>query len=203
MIDYANIFHVDCEELNGSKYGKMLDKALRELDRDILFDSKFFHGDDHVMRTMALGAYVAKGESYTDEETWLLLLCCSYHDIGRVDDHGDLTHGPKAAEMIMRGEVHAFAGIPEEQVRIAAAAISVHSQSDDTAPEYEKEYNIRDHELYMKMMRGVKDADNLDRVRLRDLDTKFLRTDTAKNGVDFAWKMLEIIPPRMEPYWLK
>lgn len=194
---------VTYEKLKKSEYGRLLDKAMQELDRDILFDSEWFHGDDHVMRTMILGAYVAMGEKYTMEETWLLLMCCSYHDIGRIDDHYDEAHGPNAAKKIMNGEVRAFDRISKEHTAIAAAAISVHSQSDSSAEQYEREYDIRDHELFMKMVCGLKDADNLDRVRLGDLDVKYLRTKTAKNAVDFAEGLLKIVPLKKEPPWLK
>lgn len=190
------------KDLKNSVYGRLMERAIDELDMDILFKSEHFHGEDHIKRAIVLGAYVAKGEGYTEEETELLLLCCSYHDIGRVNDKRDDEHGPLAAEKIMRGEVKALNAVSAEKRAIAAAAISVHSQSDTTAPAYEKLYDIKDHELYMKMMRSLKDADNLDRVRLKDLDTKHLRSATAHKGVDFAENLLKIIPPKMEPYWL-
>ena len=189
-------------ELKNSVYGRLMDRAIAELNTDILFKSEAFHGEDHIRRTIVLGAYVAKGEGYTPEEAELLLLCCAYHDIGRVNDRMDDSHGPRAAEKIMAGQVPALNAVSDEWRAIAAAAISVHSQSDTTAPEYEKLYGIQDHELYMKMMRGLKDADNLDRVRLKDLDTKHLRSATAHRGVAFAENLLKIIPPKMEPYWL-
>lgn len=190
------------KELKGSLYGELMDRAIRELDRSVLFQSEHFHGEDHIERTIVLGAYVAKGEGFTPAETELLLLCCAYHDIGRINDRLDDEHGSRAAEKIMRGEVRALNAVSAEERAIAAAAISVHSQSDTTAPAYEKLYGIEDHELYMKMMCSLKDADNLDRVRLRDLDTKHLRSATAHRGVDFAENLLKIIPPPMEPYWL-
>lgn len=201
-MDYSKIKHVDCIELSGSMYGKLLDKALCELDRSILYKSEQFHGEDHIMRTMANGAFVAKGEGYTEQETWLLMLCCSYHDIGRVNESKDDYHGPRAAKKIMSGAVSAFGTCTKEEMSIAAAAISVHSQNDSTASKYKDKYGITNDELYMKMIRGLKDADNMDRVRLKDLDVSHLRTDTAKNGVFFAMKVLTLIPPKMEPYWL-
>ena len=195
--------YYEYRELKNSMYGRIMDRAILELDRGVLYKSEGFHGEDHITRTITLGAYVAKGERYSEEETKLLLLCCSYHDVGRSNDKRDDGHGPKAAEMIMAGRVTAMNELPDERKKIAAAAISVHSQSDTTAPMYEEKYGIEDHELFMKMMRGLKDADNLDRVRIRDLDTSHLRSDTANNGVAFAENLLKIIPTPIEPYWLK
>lgn len=194
--------YYEYRELKNSVYGRLMDRAVDELDRGVLFKSEGFHGEDHITRAIILGAYVAKGENYSEEETKLLLLCCSYHDIGRSNDKRDDEHGPKAGEMIMAGRVAAMNKLSDDKRKIAAAAISVHSQSDTTAPMYEEKYGIEDHELFMKMMRGLKDADNLDRVRIRDLDTSHLRSDTAKNGVAFAENLLKIIPPAREPYWL-
>ena len=45
---------------------------------------------------------------------------------------------------------------------------------------------------YMQTNRLLKDADNLDRVRLGDLKTRFLRHEGAKAVEPFAWRLIEL-----------
>lgn len=51
----------------------------------------------------------------------------------------------------------------------------------------------------MALTRLLKDADNLDRVRLGDLDPKFLRHDSAKDLVGFAQRLFQRDQAAREP----
>ena len=46
----------------------------------------------------------------------------------------------------------------------------------------------------MRVFRALKDADALDRVRLGDLDTSYLRFASSLLRVDIAWQLLEEFP---------
>lgn len=191
------------EALLYSPYGELLEVAIRDLDRSVLYQNPGFHGVDHIIRTMTLGTYVCRGESYSPRETELVLLCCSYHDISRINDSYDELHGPRAADRIAAGEIPAFSSVSKEELSACCAAIATHSQHDDTASANAALYGVTDDSLFRKLMIGLKDADNMDRVRIFDLDPRHLRSETAKNGVAFAEQLLEKFPTPVKPWWTK
>ena len=80
----------------GSHYLPVLLEALDTLETDALYHSRT-HGQWHIERTMLLGALIAHGEQLPQDITRLLLLCCSYHDVGRVNDWMDRKHGRRSA----------------------------------------------------------------------------------------------------------
>ncbi len=52
-------------------------------------------------------------------------------------------------------------------------------------------YEPRDYPRTLELTRLLKDADNLDRVRLGDLKTRYLRHQGAKDVEPFAWRLIE------------
>ena len=60
-------------------------------------------------------------------------------------------------------------------------------------------FQPRDLPHAMALTRLLKDADNLDRVRLGDLDPKFLRHDSAKDLVGFAQRLFQRDQAAREP----
>ena len=173
------------------KYEKLYEEAMSSLDRSILFKSRI-HGEGHIERVINLGAHIAQNESLSEEETRYLLLCCSYHDIGRRSDWYDRKHGSKSAKMIARGKVKAqFDGIPESDMAVILAAISAHSDKDSRIHDYEKAYGVSDHEKFGRICSCLKDADNLDRVRIKDLDVKYLRHEKSRQMAEYAQKLFD------------
>lgn len=171
-----------------SEYMPLLLSAYRELDVSALFRSRT-HGQGHIERTMLLGALLAQGEQLSAELTRLLLLCCAYHDVGRVSDWLDRKHGERSAEKIANGSLkEKFAGFSPEDFNIALAAICAHSLSDKDMGLVFEHYRVPSEleERCTLLSCRLKDADNLDRVRLGDLNPKYLRCDTAKALVDDA-----------------
>ena len=166
-----------------------LRRAYALLDRSVLYES-WMHGAGHIERVMLLSAILAWKAGFSTADTELLLLAASYHDIGRVDDSRDPAHGRRSAEMLFSDPRFArrMESIPEEGRRALLAAVEAHSLSDgdrntaaahwgaDTAPG----------SMFQRLATALKDADNLDRVRLGDLDTKHLRTPAAVALVPFA-----------------
>ena len=60
-------------------------EKLKSLRRDALYQSDV-HGLGHIERTMLHGAFCAMTEPLDLTDTALLLECCAYHDVGRMDD---------------------------------------------------------------------------------------------------------------------
>ena len=176
------------QALLNSPYAIPLLNAYKELDTDILHKS-YIHGQGHIERVMLLGALIARGEKLTKHETALLLFACSYHDIGRVNDRRDDLHGRRSAMMIEeKGLWEHFGEGSEDELRAVQAAICTHSINDTMFEELAEEFGVK--EELMPLCRTVcfclKDADNLDRVRLHDLDAKYLRSEASQNLVKTA-----------------
>lgn len=93
------------------------------------------------------------------------------HDVGRIDDGNDLKHGARSAKWI---EENLYDQMSAEMLDMATYIVHWHVPPDTEAPEMTTELKV------------LKDADALDRVRLGDLDTRYLRTDVAKKMVGLA-----------------
>lgn len=177
----------DLAELLGSEYGEALMEAYRTLDCSRLYRS-VTHGVGHIERTMLFGALIAKNQGLGPEDTRDVLLCCSYHDIGRIDDRYDLDHGRRSAEKIREDDSlrNLFSRAEE-----AMAAIHSHAVPDGETAGVPQLYGVRDLEKYELLTACLKDADNIDRVRIYDLDESFLRFSGTRALVPLAWWVLE------------
>ena len=165
------------EKLMKSEYGEHLIKAYNALDTSVLYQSRI-HGSGHIERTILLGAMISQTLELSAHECRMLLLCCSYHDIGRSNDFRDTEHGNVAAKKLMASNMkRKFSGYSAEDFRIMQAAITLHSMSDKEIDNVAHRcgLEVRSMDRYYRIAKCLKDSDNLDRVRLHDLDTKHLR----------------------------
>ncbi len=165
------------ERLIKSEYGALLLGAYKTLDTSVLYQS-CIHGSGHIERTMLLGAFISQALELSAHECRMLLLCCSYHDIGRSNDFRDTEHGNVAAKKLMSPTMKPkFRGYSAEDFKIMQAAITLHSMSDKEIDNVAHRYGleVRSMDRYYRIAKCLKDSDNLDRVRLHDLDTKHLR----------------------------
>ena len=160
-----------------SEYGKLLREAYAALDTTVLYRSRI-HGVGHIERTMLLGAMISQTLGLSRHECRMLLLCCSYHDIGRHNDFYDTEHGKASAMKLFTPNMRRkFSGYSAEDLTVMQAAITLHSRRDTEIDNVAREYALPEGclERYYRVAKCLKDSDNLDRVRLRDLDTKHLR----------------------------
>ena len=178
------------EKLINSEYGKLLREVYTALDVSVLYQSRI-HGNGHIERTMLLGAMIAQALELTAHESRMLLLCCSYHDIGRHNDFRDNDHGNIAAKKLMSHNMKPkFRGYSAEDFKIMQAAITLHSISDNEIDNVARRYGLEANSMprYYRIAKCLKDSDNLDRVRLGDLDTKHLRHQESIDMVpDAQW----------------
>ncbi len=165
-------------QLERSLYYTLLLNAFDNLQTKHLYRSHI-HGVGHVERVMLLGAIIAMQQGFSTRETELLLYACSYHDVGRIDDHRDDQHGKRSADALpsIPGP-----NISKEEMSCIQAAVATHSKKDEKIEVYIEKYHVpaelRD--LSLLLCKGLKDADNLDRVRIHDLDIKHLRFEESK-----------------------
>ena len=165
--------------LKRSSYYALLLNAYEKLQTERLYVSDY-HGSDHVERVMLLGAVIARQQAFTARETELLLIACSYHDIGRINDHRDERHGKRSADKLAR--LHGL-GLSAAELRCVQAAVATHSTKDAMLDSFAEDYGVADEQMDLcrRVCRALKDADNLDRVRIRDLDTSYLRFPESKS----------------------
>lgn len=168
------------ERLAQWEYYPLFLEKLKGLDHDALYESHI-HGLGHIERTMLHGAFCAMEEPLDETDTALLLECCSYHDVGRIDDRWDEEHGRRSA-----GELARLTGRSGEELKLLQAAVDAHARNDWHLDEVLERYAPADRNRALTLALLLKDSDGLDRVRLWDLDVRYLRRESSKQRVPFA-----------------
>lgn len=140
------------------------------------------HGQAHVTRVMvhAIRLVEATGLHALGPRLWASVFL---HDLARTHDGVCHRHGADAARRL-REE-------PELQARLIAAGLTMDDfpavETAVTAHSAGKEIS-RDHE-HWPLIALLKDADGLDRVRLGDLDTRYLRHPESPAMAAFAERL--------------
>lgn len=185
------------DRLNAWVYWPLFLEKLKGLDHDALYDSHI-HGLGHIERTMLHGAFCAMEEPLSERDTELLLECCSYHDVGRIDDSWDEEHGHRSA-----GQLAALTGRSGEELKMMQAAVDAHSRRDSHLMPTLERYGLAESERALTLALLLKDADGLDRVRIWDLDVRYLRRAASKRREYFAEYLYEhyqaLISPSATP----
>ncbi len=166
--------------LLASPYGEALLKALKTLKRDVLYQSHI-HGLGHIERTLVHGAMCAQAEGLDAADTALLMDMCSYHDTGRESDWLDGAHGFRSSLKLAE-----LTGRSGEDLKIMMAGVEAHSIGDKYMVDVIRKHAPADPERALRMARLLKDSDGLDRVRIRDLNPKYLRFGSSRGRVRFA-----------------
>ncbi len=169
-------------------YSSQLTRAFESLDLSVLYASRL-HGPSHIERVLLLGALIAWQEGLDARDTALLLTACSYHDIGRISDGRDDGHGLRSAQLLEGPRFSALrASLPEQDFRILQAAVNAHSLPSKRMPEIGEAHQVaaQQQARYLELAACLKDADNLDRVRLGDLDVSRLRHRSSRDLAFFA-----------------
>ncbi len=166
--------------LLASPYGEALLKALKTLKRDVLYQSHV-HGLGHIERTLVHGAMCAQAEGLDAADTALLMDMCSYHDTGRESDWLDGAHGFRSSLKLAE-----LTGRSGEDLKIMMAGVEAHSIGDKYMEDVIRKHAPADPERALRMARLLKDSDGLDRVRIRDLNPKYLRFESSRKRARFA-----------------
>jgi hypothetical protein len=144
-------------------------ETVHNLKLEALFISHI-HGEGHIERVLLHGAMLAMGHNFERRDVGLLLDACRYHDTGRVDDSVDHAHGARSARKL--AELTSWQG---QDLQVLQAIVEAHSRWDGELERIIKQYQVEDVERARRLALLLKDADGLDRVRLNDLDVKYLR----------------------------
>ena len=158
------------------------------IDEGLLYQSTT-HGERHNERVAIFAAAIGILENVSEEDFRIVVEAAKYHDIGRENDEEDEAHGRRSAELIDKNNIGSE--LSDESRKILMAICEGHSRDDVEFDAIMEEYGIKDIKRCKKMYAILKDADALDRVRLRSdgLDPSYLRTKESKNMVSAAYEM--------------
>ena len=149
------------------------------------------HGEKHISRVCILAYYLACIKEFPLEIIRDVLEIAKYHDIGRINDGKDENHGLRGAILYSQ-----YFRNTSEKSNVYGAIITAHSLRDEVFEKVWLEWtNSMDNINYGKMLLGIiKDADALDRFRLRDcsLRTEFLHNKESLHLVRAAYELYHL-----------
>ena len=144
------------------------------------------HGIGHVMRVRTHALALTEALGVEPRLARAIERAAAWHDIGRVDDGVDDHHGERSVARAI--QLGLPAGEPEAVAGPALFAVRWHSRSDQEG--LDAAARAPEPEAAAFVLKVLKDADGLDRVRIGDLDTSRLRFEASRARVAEAWRML-------------
>lgn len=174
------IFDSEIKALKNWNLWPTFEYYVKALKKEYLYQSHI-HGVAHIERVLLFGGLIAMQNHCNEEDTKLLLIACSYHDIGRIDDSLDDDHGRRSSE-----KLPSVISLSSEDMAIVQAAIYSHSIDDSRMENVIASFGILDKARAIRIAKMLKDADALDRVRVYDLDPNYLRFPCSCQYVNFA-----------------
>lgn len=146
-----------------------------------------WHTKTHCARVLLLSLLIGHQKDLSDEEKDALAMAAVFHDSRRLDDGIDKGHGSRAASYY-KDYCHEHDLPYNEQTYV----ITYYHDQDDSLGLSEIKNSSSLNERAVLLYQIFKDADALDRFRLGPdgLDVKFLRTEEARQLVDFAKDLL-------------
>ena len=154
---------------------------------DLYHNPDGIHGLGHIRRTLLLSLLMAHIDQLSDQRTRILAYASVYHDIGRTHDGADDYHGYASYQKVIAKEL--LRNVETHDVNVIKELIERHAISDRHAFDLESLKEPTKDEVGF-LLRYFKDADGLDRVRLGDLNVKYLRTNAARKMPIVAQKLL-------------
>lgn len=192
-----------------NKYTEYLNSVLKKYGIDISYLKNFynnidtyqmynvpFHGLHHSEKVCLYALILAKKYKLDSVETQIIRDAALYHDIGRVNDYEDTTHGLMSANKIEKViDKHNKVYQDKDNIIYLKAIIEAHSLPDKDKKfvfeNYQSDYPTLKYEKYDRLYNILLDADALDRTRFRKtskaaLKEDFLRLPESKELVEFA-----------------
>jgi hypothetical protein len=140
------------------------------------------HGSGHTARVMVWAAVLTRGTEWFEPVLW----AAACHDLRREDDGADPEHGFRSGAWV-RNHLGEMLREPPAHLELIARACDWH-----VCPDHRSEW---DHPTLWLL----KDADGLDRVRLGDLDKRFLRHEETRRRVNDAQRLFETTARMQRP----
>lgn len=154
------------------------------------FEPRGIHGVLHTKRVLMLVILLGKLIKVKSADRKVLMACALLHDIGRTDDSIDDCHGRKSTEKTnILLNVKSALKIEDEAFERMKFIIKNHSLSDEVGLKNLEASDFKSKAALKHLLFIFKDADNLDRVRINDLNLKYLRNEEAKELTLIAWDL--------------
>lgn len=187
---------------------KWYELCIPEISPSYYHDFESIHGGEHVSRVLGLALSIADKmimheiHDLSEDDIAIISLSATYHDVGRTHDWIDDEHGYKSFEKIYEeGYLESFLSKhyptfykDKDNIEILRFTIENHCLGDTRAYNNLNDYNITNIERAKLIYSIVCDGDNLDRVRLGDLDLNYIRNDISKTLEKLAYLQYEIAP---------
>jgi len=157
-----------------------IDKFISRIDKDLYFDPYGIHGISHITRVLMILDLIFERETLNTSEKTILSYAGLYHDIGRIDNTEDEAHGFNSYKKIIKFGLLDGVNLNAEEFEIMKFIIEFHCINDASGYASIKGYDIQNVEMAMLLYSIFKDADGLDRIRINDLDIKYLRCESSK-----------------------
>jgi len=157
------------------------DEEMLPLPRLFLHKSAL-HGLSHVGRVMVHALRLIEATGFVQEAP-RLWAAVYLHDIARTHDGAEPGHGRAASRLADLPEIRGLflrGGVREEDFAAVRAAVSLHSRGEAVPSD-----------AHARLTHLLKDADGLDRVRILDLDARYLRFPQARTMVGFARQLFD------------
>lgn len=183
------------DTLRFSERRNLFKQSMDELQEDKLFVSSV-HGEAHILRVCILCFFLAEKLEIDDEEFKDVLETAKYHDIGRINEEADKRHGLRGAELMNRMNM----SVSQEKLKIYQAVVAAHSLETEAFEDEWKRWGntVQEIDRGRNMLEILKDADALDRFRLRDqsLRLSFLNKAISHQMVQGAYELFHFFPGR-------
>lgn len=164
--------------------------SIRTID---LYKSEF-HGLFHSQKVMIFAYLISKKLQLNDKLLKIILDAAMYHDIGRINDFEESTHGLVSARKFDRFFLNDDFYNDVNNLSLLKSITDGHSREDTVMNEVFCTYELNDelYDEYVMLYKILKDSDALDRARFSKnssatLKNSFLRYDFSKELIDFTF----------------
>jgi hypothetical protein len=171
----------------------------RQIKADWFYNPNGIHALSHTKRVLLLGLLLAHLEQLSDHDRDLICEAAVFHDIGRVTDGYDTSHGIASYRKLLAKGLQKF--LPAEDRETIRFIIELHAVADKAATKQVNKYGLNDIGHTLKLYNIFKDADGLDRVRINDLNPDYLRNPGAHKLLLLAHQLF--LNPEYEELLLK
>jgi hypothetical protein len=121
----------------------------RQIKAEWFHNPEGIHAVSHTRRVLLLGILLAHLEKLTEQERDLICLAAIYHDIGRLTDGYDTTHGLASFRKLMsRGLLKP---LPAEDMETVRFMIELHAVADQAAMKQFNKYHLQDTDRTLKL----------------------------------------------------
>lgn len=183
------IFADIADKLEELSYMEIYRTKSREISPSYFIDPWDIHGVLHAKRVLMLSLILSYLNKLSFSDTEILVQASLYHDIGRTHNGVCLEHGYESHKKM--NDLGLVKDDGAESAKILRFIVENHCIEDSVALINAKDYHFTDEARVLKLFYIFKDSDNLDRVRLGDLDVSYLRNEFSLRLVKVAEQLLK------------